>query len=60
MRNRTDESVFDELAIHDHDAALENDVLRLRNSKILPDSVSVSGYLYNHESGALTEVQAAD
>ncbi len=52
-----DESVFDALAIHDHDAALESDVLRLRNSKILPDSVSVSGYLYNHESGALTEVR---
>ena len=55
-----DESVFDALAIHDHDAALKKDVLRLRNSKILPESVTVSGYLYHHESGALTEVHIAD
>ncbi len=55
-----DEGVFDALAIHDHDAALEADVLRLRNSKILPESVTVSGYLYQHESGKLTEVHAAD
>ncbi len=50
-----DEGVFDALAIHDHDAALEADVLRLRNSKILPESVTVSGYLYHHASGTLTE-----
>ncbi len=50
-----DESVFDALAIHDHDAALEADVLRLRGSKILPESGPVSGYLYHHASGTLTE-----
>ncbi len=55
-----DEGVFDALAIHDHAAALETDVLRLRNSKILPESVTVSGYLYHHASGTLTEVHPAD
>ena len=55
-----DEGVFEALAIHDHDAALEADVLRLRNSKILPDSVTVSGHLYHHASGTLTEVHPAD
>ncbi len=55
-----DEGDLDALAIHDHDAALETDVLRLRNSKILPEGVTVSGYLYHHASGTLTEVHSAD
>ncbi len=55
-----EQGVFDALAIHDHDAALETDVLRLRNSRILPESVTVSGYLYQHASGTLTEVHPAD
>ena len=55
-----DQGVFDALAIHDHDVALETDVLRLRNSKILPESVTISGFLYHHASGMLTEVQPAD
>ena len=55
-----DEGVFEALAIHDHGDALENDVLRLRNSKLLPEGVTVSGYLYNHESGTLAEVDPAD
>ena len=55
-----DEGVFNALAIHDHDDALETDVLRLRNSKILPESVTVSGYLYHHSSGTLTEVHPSD
>ena len=55
-----DEGVFDALAIHDHDAALETDVLRLRNSRVLPERVTVSGYLYHHASGRLTEVHPVD
>ncbi len=55
-----DEGVFATLAIHDHGDALENDVLRLRNLKVLPDGVTVSGYLYDHESGILNEVHSAD
>ena len=55
-----DKGVLDALAIHDHDAALEADVLRLRGSKILSGSVTVSGYLYDHASGTLTEVHPAD
>ena len=49
-----------DLAIHYHDDSLETDVLRLRNSKILPESVTVSGYLYHHSSGTLTEVHPSD
>ena len=55
-----DGGVFDALAIHDHDAALETDVLRLRNSKMLPKGVTVSGYLYHHASGELTQVHPTD
>ncbi len=55
-----DEGVFDALAIHDHDDALETDLLRLRNSKILPEGVTVSGYLYHHASGTLAELHPAD
>ena len=51
-----DEAVFDALAIHDHDDALETDVLRLRNSKLLPEGVTVSGHLYDPTNGVLTEV----
>lgn len=55
-----DEGVFDALAIHNHKAALEADVRRLRNSKIVPESVTVSGYLYHHSTGTLAEVHPAD
>ncbi len=55
-----DEGVLDALAIRDHDEALEADVLRLRGSKILPEGVTVSGYLYDHASGRLTEAHPAD
>lgn len=59
QKSGIDRAVLDALAIHDHDDALETDVLRLRNSKLLPETVTVSGYLYDHTSGSLIEVHSA-
>jgi carbonic anhydrase len=50
------EQVFAELAIPDHVASLQADVRRLRESSMMPEGVSVAGYLYSHETGAVTEV----
>ena len=55
-----DEGVLEALAIHNHDVALGTDVRRLRNSKLVSESVDVSGYLYDHTSGTLTEVDVPE
>ncbi|HIF05792.1 MAG TPA: carbonic anhydrase [Gemmatimonadetes bacterium] len=54
------EGVLETLAIHGHDVALQTDVRRLRSSKLVSESVEVSGYLYDHTSGKLTEVSVPE
>jgi carbonic anhydrase len=45
-----------DIAIHNHDESIINDVTLLRNSQMIPDYVNVSGYLYDVKEGTLAEV----
>jgi carbonic anhydrase len=50
---------IDWLTISDQQGAVVDDVRRIRNHPLVPDSIPVRGYLYDVRSGRLTEVAGA-
>jgi len=54
-----DASGVDFLPFTDLDESVREDVRRLRESPLIPREVSVEGYVYDVQSGRLTQVQGA-
>ena len=50
------ESILQSWAITDHDQALQDDLARLRESKLAPRGLLVSGHIYDIKSGELQSV----
>ena len=50
------ESLLEQMAITNHEASLQDDIERLRQSPIVPDGLVVSGHLYDVKNGKLCQV----
>jgi carbonic anhydrase len=55
-----DASGIDFLPFSDNEAAVREDVEKIRNSPFIPDGIPVSGYIYEVETGRLQTVVTAD
>jgi carbonic anhydrase len=51
-----DSAKFEAMAITDHQQSLNDDIERLRQSSLVPDSMIVSGHLYDVAHGTMAEV----
>ncbi len=52
-----DIETLDQLAIHDHNSAMDADISKLKNSSIVPSELNVTGFLYDVDNGKLTEIE---
>jgi carbonic anhydrase len=55
-----DASGIDFLPFSDNEAAVKEDVEKIRSSPFIPDGIPVSGYIYEVETGRLQTVVTAD
>lgn len=46
------------VAITDHDQSIKGDIERLRTAPEIPESIIVSGYIYDVQTGSVREVVA--
>ena len=60
LADRGDASGIDFLPFADNEAAVKEDVEKIRNSPFIPDGVAVSGYIYDVSTGALQTVVPAN
>lgn len=51
-----DDAELQTLGISDHAQAIKDDIERLKHSPYVPQNVSVTGYIYDVQSGELTEL----
>ncbi|MGI8984204.1 MAG: beta-class carbonic anhydrase [Acidimicrobiales bacterium] len=59
LAGRGDAGGIDFLPFSDNEASVREDVERIRSSPFIPGSVTVSGYIYDLATGALTAVAGA-
>ncbi len=60
LADRGDASGIDFLPFSDNEAAVREDVEKIRSSPFIPDGISVSGYIYDVNTGQLATVVTAD
>ena len=53
-----DKQVIDDLAIRDHTAEIQADLLRLQKSAVAPRELVVSGHIYDVHTGLMQEIVA--
>lgn len=54
-----DAGAVDFLPFSDNEASVREDVEKIRNTSLLPDGITVSGYIYDVNTGALQTVVGA-
>jgi carbonic anhydrase len=60
LADKGDATGIDFLPFADNEASVREDVERIRNSPFMPAGISVSGYIYDVNTGALQTVVGAD
>ena len=59
LADRGDASGIDFLPFADNEAAVRDDVEKIRSSPFIPDGISVSGYIYDVNTGQLATIVTA-
>jgi len=59
LADRGDASDIDFLPFADNEAAVRDDVEKIRSSPFIPDGISVSGYIYDVNTGQLATIVTA-